>query len=401
MANNFTVDYNDQRFNQVNSEKQVALDNVNNTYNNMINASEKYYDDLIQQSKDYANTQADIQNQQTQLAVDEINESKNRTERDYIREQKGAYADYLKETNTYGVGAEQLAQNGLQFSGYSETSRANLFNTYQNRHALARQSYNDAIKDYDFKIAEARLANSSALATIYADALKAQLELSLDGFQYKNTLLQAQMDKQNEAEDRYYSRWTDVLNQINTENKMAEEQRQYNEKMAYQRERDKIADEQWQKEYELSKQQLEISKQKASSSSSSSGYSYGGSSNSSNPTYSNSNLVGTKASNGQTIKANPYTGDVNPDAKNGVFSNGYQPNNVGGSPLSSSGYTVGAIFVNPVGKGGASLANQTIWKSEAGGYYVWDGSINDYVDVTSTYNKAVRKNGLTTYRWNY
>ena len=48
------IDYNDQRFKQVESEKQSALDNANNTYNTMINNSDKYYQDQIQASKDYA-----------------------------------------------------------------------------------------------------------------------------------------------------------------------------------------------------------------------------------------------------------------------------------------------------------------------------------------------------------
>ena len=50
--------------------------------------------------------------------------------------------------------------------------------------------------------------------------------------------------------------------------------------------------------------------------------------------------MGTKSANGKEIKVNPNTGTVNKDAKNGVFGNGYQPNNVGGKELSEYGMTV-------------------------------------------------------------
>ena len=65
---------------------------------------------------------------------------------------------------------------------------------------------------------------------------------------------------------------------------------------------------------------------------------------------------------------NPYTGTKNPDAKNGTFSNGYQPNNVGGDPLSKTGET---DVVNGV--------TQNIWKTSDGTKYIWDGTKNKYL----------------------
>ena len=73
------IDYNDQRFKQVESEKQSALDNANNTYNTMINNSDKYYQDQIQASKDYATKQQEIQQANTDFAIEKIEQQKEQT----------------------------------------------------------------------------------------------------------------------------------------------------------------------------------------------------------------------------------------------------------------------------------------------------------------------------------
>jgi hypothetical protein len=248
--NNYQINYDDERFKAVENEKDARLNEVNNTYNAMVNQSDAFYQNQINAARDYATTQQDLQNQQTDLAINEINQAKDKANKDYLREQRGAYSDWQKESNRYGVNAEQQAASGLRNTGYSESSQVSMYNTYQNRVSAARDSYNLAVQNYDNKIAEARLANNSKLAEIAYQALQTELELSLNGFQYKNNLLLDQINKQQQINDTYYSRWQNVLGQMNTENAMAEqirqfnerqaeEVRQYNEKMAYQRERDK------------------------------------------------------------------------------------------------------------------------------------------------------------------
>jgi hypothetical protein len=112
-----------------------------------------------------------------------------------------------------------------------------MYNTYQNRVATARESYNNAVLNYNNAIKDARLQNNSALAEIAYNALQQQLELSLQGFQYKNNLLLEKANKKTELENTYYNRYLDVLDQINKENTLAEEIRQYNEQMALEREK--------------------------------------------------------------------------------------------------------------------------------------------------------------------
>lgn len=264
MANDYQINYDDERFKAVEAEKQDRLNEVNQTYNNMVSQSDQFYQDQINAARDYATTQQDLQNQQTELAVNEINQAKAKAQKEYLKEQRGAYTDWQKQSNQYGVAAEQQAASGLRNTGYSESSQVSMYNTYQNRVATAKDSYNLAVQNYDNSIAQARLANNSKLAEIAYKALQTELELSLSGFQYKNTLLLDQMNKQQTISDTYYNRWTNVLNQMNTENALAEQIRQYNEKMAYQRERDAVADAQWQKEYDLAKKAKSSSRRRSS-----------------------------------------------------------------------------------------------------------------------------------------
>lgn len=256
----YSVNYNDQRFQNVEAQKQSKLNEVNSMYNNMIANTDNHYNELIQASKDYANTQSQNQQARTDFAIEEINQQKDKTTKDYTKEQMGAYTDWQKQSNKYGANAEILASQGLTNSGYSESSQVSMYNTYQNRVAQARESYNQAVLNYNNSITEARLSNNEALAEIAYNALQSQLQLALDGFQYKNTLLQSQLSTQMSVDSEYYKRYQDVLAQINTENQFK-----------YQQERDKIADEQWQKQYALS-----VANSKKSSSGSSKGSSASG-----------------------------------------------------------------------------------------------------------------------------
>lgn len=270
----YEINYDDDRFKAVENEKQDKLNELNNTYNSMINQSDNFYQKQIDAAKDYATTQQDLQNQQTDLAINEINQQKEQAKKDYLKEQRGAYTDWQKQSNKYGANAEQMAANGLRGTGYSESSQVSLYNTYQNRVSTARESYGLAIQNYDNGIAQARLANNSKLAEIAYQSLQKELELSLNGFQYKNTLLLDQINKQQDINNTYYTRWQNVLSQMNTENALAESIRQYNENMAYQRERDRIADEQWERQFNASKKASSSSRRSSSSSSSGGGTSY-------------------------------------------------------------------------------------------------------------------------------
>lgn len=382
------VNYDDERFQTVNQEKEQALNNVNNTYNNMINDSNQFYEEQINASKDWAEQQQEIQQAQTDLAIEQVEQQKEQAEKDYIKEQKGSYADWQQASNQYGANAEAMATQGMSNTGYSESSQVSMYNTYQNRVATARETYNKAVLEYDNAIKEAQLQNSSVLAEIAAQALQQQLELALQGFQYKNTLLQQQLAMQNETEDRYYSRWQDVLSQINTENALAEQIRQYNESLAEEKrqyneslalQKEQLAQEQsnWEKEYALAQEQAKSSSIQKDES------------NTENASIS-------KSENGKTVVANPYTGTTNADTKYGVFEwkdgTGYQPDNIGGEKLSKSGKTVSEMLgtTGNTGSTGINIDEQNVWKLKDK-YYVWDGSMDQYVDITEVVSSINNK----------
>ncbi len=228
----YSINYDDKRFAEVEGDKQAALNEVDVTYGNMISNSDKYFDKQIEAAQDYADKQSQIQQEQTDFAIEQIEQQKADAKKDYTKEQSGAYVDWQKQSNQYGANAEAMAAQGMQNTGFSESSQVSMYNTYQNRVATARESYNRAVQNYNNAITEARLQNNAALAEIAYNALQKQLELSLQGFQYKNELLIAQSDKKFQLESEYHDRYQDVLAQINQENALAEEVRQHNEQMA-------------------------------------------------------------------------------------------------------------------------------------------------------------------------
>ena len=236
MANNYSINYDDNRFQTVESDKKEAISDLEKTYSGMIEDSDGYFQAQIDASKEWEKQQTALQNEKTDFAIQEINQQKDQAKKDYTKEQSGAYVDWQKQSNQYGANAEAQAAQGMQNTGYSESSQVSMYNTYQNRVATARESYNRAVLNYDNAITEARLQNNSALAEIAYNALQQQLELSLQGFQYKNTLVLELANKKIEVDQMYHERWQDVLNQINTENALAEEIRQFNASMALQRE---------------------------------------------------------------------------------------------------------------------------------------------------------------------
>lgn len=236
MATNYDIDYNDKRFTEVENDKSAAINESNEMYDDMISNSDSFYQSQINAAKEYAETQKKNQQAATDFAIEEINQQKAQAKSDYLKEQSGAYTDWQKQSGAYGANAEQMAASGLRNTGYSESSQVSMYNQYQNRVATAREAFQRAVLNYNNAITEARLQNNAALAEIAYQALQQQLELSLAGFQYKNTLLLDKADKKRTIDQMYYQRYQDVLKQINTENTLKEQIRQYNESMAFQRE---------------------------------------------------------------------------------------------------------------------------------------------------------------------
>ena len=211
------VNYEDERLAQVEQERQDALDKATATYTGMMEKSQQLYKEQIDATKAWEEERKQLQQEQTDFAIEQTQKQKEQAEKAYEKEQSAAYADWQKEKNAYGVNAEQMAEAGLAGSGYSESARVNMYNTYQQRVTAARDSITQAVADFDAAMQAAVLQNDVAMAEIAFQALQQRITLSLEGFQYENQLIFALEDEKKAIDSQYDSKWEDVLAQLMAE----------------------------------------------------------------------------------------------------------------------------------------------------------------------------------------
>lgn len=444
---NYEIDYEDKAFTDITDAKNEALTNNQTMYDNMIGGVDEKYQGIADTVQSNADKMAQIQQENTDFQIQQIEQQKEQAQKDYTKEQSGAYGDFIRQTNQHGVNAEQMAMQGLTGSGYSESLKVAEFTAYQNRVATARDGLNKVMMNYDNNIQQAILQNNSNIAQIYSEASLKQAEILLEGFQYKNNLLIEQANKELELKQFYSNEWQRQLDQINTENALAENVRQYNETT-------RIQQEQWQKEYELQLSELEerkrqfdaemerlkklddeeakrkaeelriaseqaqaeITKLKAEAKAYTvtpdpvtpdpvidkpagipKGYTDFKIKASVLPssTIKSLGLSGAEKiyQNGNKYIAIDSEGMAVDVTKYVTFSNGYQPKYINGKALQGQG----TIKSNGLAGNSAvsflstdKQASQTLWKAGSN-YYVWDGKSKTYKDVTSAYQKAKAK----------
>lgn len=365
----YNVNYDDSRFTQVEEEKQSELNKYNQTYDALIDERNQFTNqqqDLVDQ---WQNTQNQIANDNLNHQIDLYNQQKDKAEQDYQKEAKASYIDYQKEVDKYGVSRENAVANGVSNSGYSESSKVDMYNTYQNRVATARESLNNIKLEFDNAIKEAQLSNNATLAENALTALQQKLQIALEGFNYKTEQENNRLNWNYTINDTYYNRYQDVEDQINYENQQAEAIRQWNEQMAYQKEQQRLEQERWEQEMAYQKQQDAITNAQnwASINASSS---YGG-----------LPPLDEEDDTSYAVNTAYYQGNLNSDAKKyGTFSNGYQPKGISGhGTLSKSGDSI--TFNTQTLSGQKQTVTQNIWKAEDGTYWYWEGRQNKYIQV--------------------
>jgi hypothetical protein len=406
---------NDDRLIAVQDKEKAAIDANNKLYQDMIDGSDSYYQKLKDNNTAWKDEQTRIQNEQTDFAIKKIEQQKEQTAKDYTREQSGAYVDWQKESNRYGANAEEMAAGGLINAGYGESSQVRMYNTYQNRVATARQSYELAKQNYDNAITEARLQNNSALAEIAYKAMQQELELALQGFQYKNDLIREQSTKAQQISDTYHARYQDVLAQINRENAEAEQKRQFEAQQKQQREIQEAQLREQQRQFDILHPENNSydfgNGSGGSGGSSAENYNFSGGGTVTNPLNSPltdkkreellKSVLGTKQAatqerektatqSGRThsggssrisneVKTDYYQGAKNSDANRyGTFSNGYQPKGISGyGAVSKTGDTV--TFTTQTMNGKTVKVKQNVWQTVDGTKWYWDGRYNKYI----------------------
>ena len=222
--------------------------------------------------------------------------------------------------------------------------------------------------------------------------------MALDQYNQEGQNLYNQAGLLAQMEDQEYGKYRDQLSDYYTDLNYLTENARYMSETEYQKAlddfnikysayRDTVSDDQWQQQFDLANEQWDWEKEQAETSGGSGGGGGNGGGNSGNGStaqFANTlwTATGTTDENGNLIfrnsegktqafapGINPYTGTKNADAKNGTFSNGYQPNNIKGTKLKNSG-----ISTSITGK------NQTIWEAN-GKYWLWRGGLNKYIEV--------------------
>ena len=210
-------------------DKIYGKENADGTYTGgQIGAVDEFYQKQITAAEDWGKEQAKNQQAATDLAIEKIEQQREQAEKDYTKEQSGAYTDWQKQSNKYGANAEAMAAQGMANTGYAESSQVSMYNQYQARVTAARESIERARLNYDNAINEAKLQNDAKKAEIAYKTLQNSIALALEGFQYKNTLITELTKQKQDIKNNYYARYLKELEQINAENALKETVRRNN-----------------------------------------------------------------------------------------------------------------------------------------------------------------------------
>ena len=331
----------DERLAQIEKAKLDAINQSNSTYDQMHQDNQNMLDQNTNYAEQYEKTQNEALDKQLDFYKQNIEQQKKEAQKSYETEALRAENDYIAYNNPYGYQAETFAAKGQLGSGLTRTAQMGSYNAYQNRLATANKVMNDAFTQYDLDMNEAIINNDVQKAQNALAKLEMILGFQQNFYDSKNQIAQSQLSNNQALDESYHGRYMDMINQINAEKQREEAIRQFEAQMAYQKERDKVADAQWQKEYNLAK--------KSASSSRSSG--------------------------GGTQKAS------------------------GNTPEITDGYKPSGIKVNQVFSGGnKDFQNQDI-VTDGKKYYVWSSADNDYVDVTQKVKNSLEKK--VTYIWGF
>lgn len=229
------------------------LDTLVNQQNNLLNQQEQKQTDLI--------------NQQTQMQVDELNREKEKLDKETQKTTSGLYSSWQKQANQYGAGMEQLAQQGLANSGYAESTKTALYNTYQKSVTDTLNNANELKADYDFKIQQARQNGSVQQAQAALDLYSQRLQLLTQNYELRQNREQYlyQQERDRVADQQWQKSFDEQVRQNELENQWRQKE------FDYQQQRDAVADKQWQEQFNLSKKKSSSGSSSRKSSSSSSG----------------------------------------------------------------------------------------------------------------------------------
>lgn len=225
------------------------LDKLVQDQNNLFNQQEQKQNDLI--------------NQKTQMEVDELNRQKEKLDKETSKTTQGLYSAWQKQANQYGAGMEKLASQGLGNSGYAESTRTSLYNTYQKNVTDTLNKSNELKSDYDFKIAQARQQGSVQQAQMALDLYSQKLQFLTQNYQLRQNREQYlyQQERDRISDQQWQKSFDEQVRQNELENQWKQKQ------FDYQKQRDAVSDSQWQQQFNLSKKKSSSGRSRSSGSS--------------------------------------------------------------------------------------------------------------------------------------
>ena len=212
---------------------------------------------LLSQYEKIAEQQKQALQQQQQLTQNQINSQKDDVMQTYNDNARQAYINSMLGKKSV---EQELSQSGLNTSGLLGSAYANVENAYGNNLATLQTNRDKSINDINEQLNNANIQYAIQESELLADIENAKLEIQKYG------------------DELAYQKYQNALNNYLTF-----------ANYDYQKDRDKVSDSQWQKEYDLALKQYELSKKNSTASRSGSSSSYSSSTSSSSRTSSNSN----------------------------------------------------------------------------------------------------------------
>lgn len=234
---------------------------------------------LLNQYEKIAEQQKQGLAKQRELSASQINSQRADVLKTYNDNARQAYINSMLGKKNV---EQELSQAGLNTSGLVGSAYANVENAYGNNLATLQASRDKSIDSINKQLNESQLQYDIKENELLADIENAKLELQ----KYGNEL----------AYKKYQDALSNYMNFTNYDYNKSISDRDYNYKLA----RDKVADDQWQKEYDLSLRKYENSK-KTSSSSRSSGGVYGSFSDTTGNSNLNNTTETTLSSSGENL----------------------------------------------------------------------------------------------------
>ena len=137
---------------------------------------------LLEQQEQKGNQIIDLGLQKTQAQVDK---QKAEYEQEAVKTGKQLYTDYRKQASPYGATAEQLASQGLNKSGYAESSQVNLYNTYQKNATTLMVETQKLKAEADFQMNQAFLDADIQKAQNAIQIYQQKAQLALQEYEMK------------------------------------------------------------------------------------------------------------------------------------------------------------------------------------------------------------------------